>query len=155
MEGSLFRGAEDRGIIVLSTCHQEFHIAHADQRFKKALGRSPKRSGEVRRGPSASLIFQAACFKEAPPGRSPEPKCWALRASAWVNQHDQTRILGLVGSWFGLRWLVGSIEPTKTNISDNPTLTLVAAIAPDPNPVAHRYRCSQTKATKPSHYLMH
>ncbi|THU64808.1 hypothetical protein C4D60_Mb01t30350 [Musa balbisiana] len=66
-----------------------------------ALGRSPRRSGEARRGPSASLLSQAARFKQAPPGRSPEPRRWALRASAWVNQGDRTRILGLVRSWFG------------------------------------------------------
>ncbi|THU61430.1 hypothetical protein C4D60_Mb07t23190 [Musa balbisiana] len=68
------------------------------QRFKKVLGRSPRRSGEARRGSSASLNFQAARFKEAPLGRSPEPRRWALRASAWVKLGDRTRILGLVRS---------------------------------------------------------
>ncbi|THU58995.1 hypothetical protein C4D60_Mb03t20330 [Musa balbisiana] len=66
--------------------------------FPQALGHSPRRSGEARRGPSTSLNFQAARFKEAPLGRSPEPKRWALRASAWVKPSDRTRILGLVRS---------------------------------------------------------
>ncbi|RWW27600.1 hypothetical protein GW17_00007968 [Ensete ventricosum] len=35
-------------------------------------------------------------FKEAPPGRSPEPRRRALRASARVNPGDRTRLLALV-----------------------------------------------------------
>ncbi|THU46855.1 hypothetical protein C4D60_Mb09t09320 [Musa balbisiana] len=34
-------------------------------------------------------MSQAARFKQAPPGRSPEPRRWALRASAWLVQSNQ------------------------------------------------------------------
>ncbi|RWV90032.1 hypothetical protein GW17_00047793 [Ensete ventricosum] len=41
---------------------------------------------------------QVALFKEAP-GHSPEPKRWALRASACVKPGDRTRFLALVRSY--------------------------------------------------------
>ncbi|RZR77698.1 hypothetical protein BHM03_00002810, partial [Ensete ventricosum] len=40
------------------------------------------RLGEARRGPSTSFKGQATRFNEVSPGRSPEPKHRALRASA-------------------------------------------------------------------------
>ncbi|RWW43015.1 hypothetical protein BHE74_00051369 [Ensete ventricosum] len=42
---------------------------------------------------SASLDLQAARFKEAPPRRSPEPRRWALRASARVIPSDNIAVL--------------------------------------------------------------
>ncbi|RWW24885.1 hypothetical protein GW17_00010803 [Ensete ventricosum] len=48
--------------------------------------RSPKRPGEARQGPSASLKPQATRFKEAPPGRSPEPRRRSLRRAPGLIQ---------------------------------------------------------------------
>ncbi|RZS28876.1 hypothetical protein BHM03_00062530, partial [Ensete ventricosum] len=44
----------------------------------------------------ASIITQAARFKKAPPGRSPEPRRRAIRASARFNPIDRSRLLALV-----------------------------------------------------------
>ncbi|RRT62706.1 hypothetical protein B296_00040687 [Ensete ventricosum] len=65
-----------------------------------------------RRGPSISINTQATRFKEAPPGRSPNPKRRAIRASTRFNPVDRTRLLALVRSVA----LVGSIEPTNAAI---------------------------------------
>ncbi|RRT57519.1 hypothetical protein B296_00044504 [Ensete ventricosum] len=51
-------------------------------------------------------------FKEVPPGRSPEPRRRAIRASARFNLRDRTKLLALVRSVA----LVGSIEPTNAAI---------------------------------------
>ncbi|URE45785.1 hypothetical protein MUK42_08692 [Musa troglodytarum] len=58
----------------------------------RALGHSPKRSGEARRGPSASLHFQAVHFKEVSPGRLLEPRHQTFRASTRVKSGDRTSV---------------------------------------------------------------
>ncbi|CAL9158542.1 unnamed protein product [Musa hybrid cultivar] len=95
-----------------------------------------RRSGEARRGLSASLNFQAARFKEVPPRRSPEPRRWALRASAYVKPGDRTRILGLVRSPLLL------LNPNRLTL-------LVAAVALAP--ATRRCRCSQLLSSLSSH----
>ncbi|RWV91517.1 hypothetical protein GW17_00046194, partial [Ensete ventricosum] len=47
----------------------------------------------------ASLNLQATRFKEAPPRRSPEPRCRALRVSARIKSGDRTRLLALLWSF--------------------------------------------------------
>ncbi|RRT44889.1 hypothetical protein BHE74_00023388 [Ensete ventricosum] len=66
----------------------------------------------MQRNTNASLNLQAARFKEALPGHSPEPKRRALRASVQVKPGGRTRLLALVRSFA----LVGSIEPTNATI---------------------------------------
>ncbi|RZS26514.1 hypothetical protein BHM03_00059875, partial [Ensete ventricosum] len=83
---------------VLKELLQNHYWAYPHQRLQKALGHSPKCSGEARRGPSASLNVQAARFKEVSPGRSPEPRRQVLRASNRVKPGDRTRFLAPVRS---------------------------------------------------------
>ncbi|RZR78114.1 hypothetical protein BHM03_00003372 [Ensete ventricosum] len=69
---------------------------------RAALPRFPRTLRRLRAIPSphagrrneatASLKLQAACFKEALPGRSPEPKRRPLRASAKVKPGDFVRV---------------------------------------------------------------
>ncbi|RWW70190.1 hypothetical protein BHE74_00022137 [Ensete ventricosum] len=87
-------------------------------------------SARARRGSSASLKPQAARFKEAPPGRSPEPRRQALRASARVNPGDRTRLLALVRSFA----LVGLIEPTNAAI-------YLSLLNPNPHLDSGLHRC--------------
>ncbi|CAL9181167.1 unnamed protein product [Musa hybrid cultivar] len=75
---------------------------------------------QARRGPSASLHFQVACFKEPPLGRSLEPRRRALRASAQVKPSNRTSLVQ--SNQLKHRYQLSS--------RDFPTLTLLATPTP-------------------------
>ncbi|CAL9769146.1 unnamed protein product [Musa acuminata subsp. burmannicoides] len=68
----------------------------------------------ARRGPSASFNVQAARFKEAPLGRSLEPRHWVLRASDRFKPSNRTSFLGLVRLYLRYLLLVTSPNPNLT-----------------------------------------
>ncbi|CAL9196216.1 unnamed protein product [Musa hybrid cultivar] len=70
------------------------HTARTGCDFKRHSG--VRLGAWARRGPSASFNVQAARFKEAPPGRSLEPRHRVLRASDRFNLGNRTNFLGLV-----------------------------------------------------------
>ncbi|RZS04139.1 hypothetical protein BHM03_00034431, partial [Ensete ventricosum] len=111
----------------LATAHaRERKVSEESRSLKHKIRKSILKEAEivVTTLSGASIVTQAARFEKAPPGRSPESKRRAIRASARFNPIDRTRLLALVRSVA----LVGSSYIFAVNSSLIPIAAAVFAV---------------------------